>query len=217
MKMIFREERIGLTLWGELDKVLPRLLDRISSVLRLGTSVDIREYENAAVWDYTKNTSLASILFGIGLGGTAGSYGEMSVALNKQFDLGMWNRNYNLTKSGALFHNLYANIWVCMGVIGILMLIWINTVIWKRISKSCGERVLVRRCLHFFQISFLWMNYYRWSAVCGISEMIILALILKSVENINEQKSDEDIANKNDLPRMQSGMYAGAIQEERIE
>lgn len=39
--------------------------------------------------------------------------------------------------------------------------------------------------MHLFQLSFLLMNYYRWSAVCGIAEMIIFALTLKVLKSGN--------------------------------
>ena len=106
----------------------------------------------------------------------------MYTALNGQFSLGMWNKRHYLNDSGALFHNLYANVLMCLGIFGIVVLVLINISIWKRITRSCGSNVQVRKIMHLFQLSFLLMNYYRWSAVCGISEMIIFALILKLIE-----------------------------------
>ena len=160
---------------------VPEITEKAVSVLRLKSSVGIRTYENAAVRDFISKTSLCTALFGIGLGGQGGSYQAMKNALYSQFSLGMWNKDHYLYDSGALFHSLYANVIMCMGVIGIFVLVRINIEMWKRITYSCSQK-LIRRVLHLFQLSFLLMNYYRWSATCGIAEMIILALILKSLK-----------------------------------
>ena len=74
---------------------------------------------------------------------------------------------------------------MCMGVMGIIVLVCINIEIWKRITNSCGKELWIRRIMHLFQLSFLLMNYYRWSAVCGIAEMIIFALTLKVLKSGN--------------------------------
>lgn len=158
---------------------VPEILEKFESVLRLKSSVGIRTYENAAIKEFVGNVSILTAIFGIGLGGKAGSYSAMKDALYKQFSLGMWDRKHYLYDSGALFHNLYANVIMCMGLLGILVLIWISVEMWKRITYSCGRKIWIRRIMHLFQLSFLLMNYYRWSAVCGIAEMIIFALVLK--------------------------------------
>lgn len=161
---------------------VPTILEKFESVLRLKSSVGIRTYENAAIKEFVKNAPILTAIFGIGLGGQGGSYSAMYTALNRQFSLGMWNKRHYLNDSGALFHNLYANVLMCLGIFGIVVLALINISIWKRITRSCGSNVQVRRIMHLFQLSFLLMNYYRWSAVCGISEMIVFALILKLIE-----------------------------------
>lgn len=162
--------------------VIPQILEKIESVLRLKSSVGIRTYENAAVKEFLKNAPLFTTLFGIGLGGRGGDCISMRDALYRQFSLGMWGRKHYLYDSGALFHNLYANVIMCMGIIGIFVLVCINIEIWKRITYSCKDKIWIRRIMHLFQLSFLLMNYYRWSAVCGIAEMIIFALILKKLK-----------------------------------
>ena len=43
------------------------------------------------------------------------------------------------------------------------------------------------------------MNYYRWSAVCGIGEMVIFALVLKKVkQDTNEEFSIKSGKTMND-------------------
>lgn len=170
--------------------IVPEILEKFESVLRLKASVGIRTYENAAIKEFVSKASILTAFFGIGLGGQGGSYYAMRDALHKQFSLGMWDRRHYLYDSGALFHNLYANVIMCMGAFGIVVLIWINAEMWKRITRSCGEKIWIRRIMHLFQLSFLLMNYYRWSAVCGITEMIIFVLVLKLLENdgINRER-----------------------------
>lgn len=163
--------------------VAPEILKKFESVLRLKSSVGIRTYEDAAVKEFISKTSLFTVFLGIGIGGQSGSNRAMKEALYRQFSLGMWNRDKYLSVSGVLFHNLYANVVMHMGVFGMTVLLFINLEIWKRISYSCGENTRNRRILHLFHLSFLLMNYYRWSAVCGIAEMIMLALVLKCLEN----------------------------------
>lgn len=171
--------------------VTPRIFEGIESILRLRSSIGIRSYENAVIMEFISNAPLITILFGIGLGGQGGSYSVMNVALYRQFSFGMWDRNHYLSDSGALFHNLYANILMCLGIIGSVLIVLMNMSIWKRITQSCGSLVQARRIMHLFQVSFLFMNYYRWSADCGISEMIILAIILKILQNENKGEYNE--------------------------
>lgn len=161
---------------------VPAIFEKLESILRLKSDVGIRTFENAAVIEFIKTTSIPVTLFGIGLGGKAGNYPGMRSALYEQFSRGMWNEAHYLKEYGALFHNLYGNVLMCLGVIGIIAFIWMSISIGKRITKSCGSSALLKKIMHLFFISFLLMNYYRWSADCGISEMIIFALILKLIE-----------------------------------
>ena len=165
---------------------VPEIYEKLESVLRVKASVGIRTFENAATKEFFRNTSLFTEFLGVGLGGQGGKNPAMREALYRQFSLGMWDRQHYLYDCGALFHNLYANVLMCMGAIGMIMVVFINIEIWKRVSNSCSGRKLIGTVMHLFQLSFLLMNYYRWSAVCGIAEMILFALILKRLENDNE-------------------------------
>lgn len=185
--------------------VVPNLLEKATSVLRLNSTVGIRTYENAAVWDYIKNASIPELLFGIGLGGKAYDHDAMHNALNKQFNLGMWHRSYYITESGTLFHSLYANIILCLGIIGLLIVLLFFVKMWKKITVVCENDAFMRRVLHFYLISFFLMNYYRWSADCGISEMIILALVLKYVESNSITKLESQIVENSEAIRLKSG------------
>ena len=159
------------------------MFEKAASVLRLKASVGIRKYENAAVIDFMKNAPLQELIFGIGLGGTGYKHEALQNALYKQFSLGMWNRNHYMSESGALFHSLYSNIALCLGLLGILIIIFVFAKMWKCINEACRDNVFIRRLLHAFLIGFFIMNYYRWSSDCGIAEMIMLALVLKLIVN----------------------------------
>lgn len=180
--------------------IVPNLLEKATSVLRLTSTIGIRKFENAAVLDYLKDASLVELLFGIGLGGKAYDHEAMRSALNKQFDLGMWHSKYYITESGTLFHSLYANIILCLGIIGLLIVFIFFVKMWKKISSVCENDIFMRRVLHLYQISFFLMNYYRWSADCGISEMIILALVLKLVESNRVELCETNVSEEITTP-----------------
>ena len=54
----------------------PSVMERLNSILRIGSSVGIRTYENAAEIQFFKNAPWYVQVFGIGMGGTAGKYQE---------------------------------------------------------------------------------------------------------------------------------------------
>lgn len=171
--------------------VIPDLIDKLGAVLRIKTSVGIRTYENAAIIEFFKNAPIFNELFGIGIGGTAGNYSAYVNALQRQFSLGMWHENHYLYDAGSPAHNFFANVLVQFGLVGIIIIIAMNIIIWKRITNTCGTNSIMRKVFHLYQISFLFMNYYRWSAACGIGEMIVFAMMLKIIkENSDIDNSD---------------------------
>lgn len=179
--------------------VVPEILEKMSSVLRLKSSVGIRTYENAAELEFFANAPWYVQIFGIGLGGTGGSYNAFNEALAKQFSLGMWDRRHYMYDSGAIFHNFYANVLMCLGLVGVVFVVIIYIEMWKKITEYCDRQALERRILHLFLVSFMLMNYYRWSAVCGIGEMVIFALVLKKVkQDTNEEFSIKSGKTMND-------------------
>ena len=81
---------------------VPAIFEKLESILRLKSDVGIRTFENAAVIEFIKTTSIPVTLFGIGLGGKAGNYPEMRSALYEQFSRGMWNEaHYYITSPGV--------------------------------------------------------------------------------------------------------------------
>lgn len=170
--------------------VFPEMIDIVDSILRLNASVGIRTFENALAIDFFKNTSLINEIFGIGMGGTAGDYPEYLIALNRQLLLGMWHSAKYMYDSGVLFHNLYANVLLNFGVIGIFIIITMSYRIYHIINKISYKSYQIKYALILYFTGFLLMNYYRWSADCGIGEMIILALVLKRIKQEDLEEYD---------------------------
>ena len=162
--------------------VVPAVSEKIVSILRLKDSTGIRTFENAAEWNFFKDAPWYIKLFGIGLGGTAGNYDTYVNAILGQVAQGMWNQDHYLYDAGAPFHNWFANILLNLGMVGIMVVAAANIWIWKITSKICVMNTKVKWIFHFYQICFLLMNYFRWSAACGISEMIFFAMILKIIK-----------------------------------
>lgn len=170
--------------------VFPEMIDIVDSILRLNASVGIRTFENALAIDFFNNTSLINEFFGIGMGGTAGDYPEYLIALNRQLLLGMWHSVKYMNDSGVLFHNLYANVLLNFGVIGIFIIITMSCRIYHIINKISCKSYQIKYSLILYFTGFLLMNYYRWSADCGIGEMIILALVLKRIKQEDLEEYD---------------------------
>jgi O-antigen ligase len=147
------------------------------------------------------NAPLHVILFGIGLGGSAGDYSAFISAISRQFGLGMWNQGHYLTDSGFLFHNFYADVLIAQGILGVLVLIYIIFKVWKIINYCCANNILLKKSFHLYWIGFLLMNYYRWSASCGIAEIIVLSLILKKVYQEHKSVDKSESIKKNDVLR----------------
>ena len=169
--------------------VVPQYMDKVLSLLRLNqTSIGIRTYENVAAREFFINAPFSIKIFGIGIGGQLGQYTEFKDAIFRQFALGMWNRSHYLYDSGALFHNLYANLLCNMGIVGIITIIALIIGIWKRINIMITDKYINILFMLFF-ICILFMNYYRWSTDCGIAIMIIFALMLKCESQLDKQHS----------------------------
>ena len=103
----------------------------------------------------------------------------------------MWDSSKYMYDSGVLFHNLYANIIITLGIFGIIAITIISIYIFIIVKQSCYNKNSLRYVLSLYLIGFLMMNYYRWSADCGIGEMIILALVLKKINQDKGKKEEE--------------------------
>ena len=98
-------------------------MERVSQVLRLEEDVGVRTYENAAVMDYLSHVSFPNVLVGLGLGARPGRVPAFAEAIRTQAEQGMWGEDVYLNATGALFHNLAANVAVAMGLLGIVLFI----------------------------------------------------------------------------------------------
>ncbi len=174
--------------------MLPEYLERLATIFRLNKfSVGIRGYENAAGMEFMMNAPLLVKLFGVGMGGKLGNYPEFVQAVSKQFALGMWNQWSYLNNAGSIFHNLYMNILCNMGICGIVVLGASIVKIWMIISSVISEK-RVRIAYKAFFVSFIIMNYYRWSVDCGIAIMALFALMLKAIREVDKKRSPESMA-----------------------
>ena len=153
---------------------IPGVIESITGVLRLEEDVGVRTFENAAVMDYLSHAPFLNVLAGLGLGSRPGTVPAFANAIRTQTAQGMWGEETYLNGTGALFHNLAANVSVTMGLFGIVLFAYCFYRVWMILSGLKD-----RRCRRFFQtflIGFMIMNWFRWSTDCGIAVMIMLAL-----------------------------------------
>lgn len=160
----------------------PSVLENVSSALGLERTMGIRTYENAMVLDFFQNAGWPTKLFGIGIGGNGADYPAYLEALGRQAALGMWHLETYYNASGTTFHNLFANLLLTQGILGIGMAVAVFFNIFKKICQCCKNSTPVRISLLLYLIGFAIMNYFRWSAACGIPEMLVLAYVLRLQE-----------------------------------
>lgn len=155
-----------------------QLLDMLDSAFRLSGSLGVREQENQVALDFFQQMPAALKAFGIGIGAAWGNHAEYVSAVVAQFGHTGTAANY-IASVGTTFHNLYANVLCMQGVVGIILIAFafggIASSIMSAISSS---EKMFRRYLLVYVAAFALMLYYRWSADCGIGELIILALVL---------------------------------------
>jgi hypothetical protein len=80
-----------------------------------------------------------------------------------------------------------------MGICGIVVLGASIVKIWMIISSVISEK-RVRIAYKAFFVSFIIMNYYRWSVDCGIAIMALFALMLKAIREVDKKRSPESMA-----------------------
>lgn len=183
----------------------PNLMDRISVVLRLESGTGSRSSENRIALDFFNNTSLRYQLFGIGYGGrpaTAPGYVE-AVSANVT---GSWSYSNYVDRVGVSYHNLFSNYLLLQGVVGCLVVIMVF--FWglskiKHTSVVCSSE---RKCIFMFWIGFFIMNCFRWSCDCGISEMIMFAIVL-GLMNQSPKTDDRKDYKETNGPRGSRGVY----------
>lgn len=157
------------------------ILEKISSALRLHDSLGVREHENNIALSFFNNSDAFVRAFGIGIGGSWSDYPAYDNAVFNEFGGTGYQGRY-MGRMGTNFHNFYANILGMQGLIGLALsagvFIWIGMIVFKKCARVKGLRVF----LIVYLICFAAMLYYRWSADCGIGEMIMLAYVLNLVD-----------------------------------
>lgn len=155
-----------------------QLLEMVDGAFRLSGSLGVREQENQVAIDFFRQMPAASQMFGIGIGAAWGNYADYVSAVIAQFGHTGTAAKY-IASVGTTFHNFYANVLCMQGIAGVFLIVIAFGGIVNSISSTISNsEKLFRRYLLVYLASFALMLYYRWSADCGIGELIILALVL---------------------------------------
>lgn len=154
------------------------LLEKISEVLRFGGGVGNRDQENAMVIDFYSNAPWYTKLIGIGIGGRWADYPAFVGAIAKCFSSTYLQGQY-YGAVGTAVHNYFGNILILQGLAGSILVGGAFASMFGQSWRAAnGNRAMV--CFLFvYIISYAFMLYYRWSADCGISEMLMLAYVVR--------------------------------------
>ena len=155
------------------------VIEKVSSLLGLERSTGIRTYENAMSQEFFTHSSWPTKLFGIGIGGSGADYPAYIEALNRQSALGMWHYDTYYNATGTVFHNLYANILLTQGLLGVALTAAVFLDIFRKIRRGFWNSAPLKYSLLLYLAGFAIMNYFRWSAACGIPEMMTFAYVLR--------------------------------------
>lgn len=157
-----------------------RFFNKIDNSLRLSGSLGIRDQENKTGLLFYHSEHLASQLFGIGIGASWGEHPEYVSAVQSVFGATGVATRY-LARVGTNFHNFYLNILCLQGLFGICIL---TTVFFDLIGKatSLSRNSSKTAAFYVLYIAMLaLMLYFRWSADCGIIELVSLAYIFNLI------------------------------------
>jgi len=170
------------------------IIEKLASLLRANESLGIRGQENRLCLLFFKNAPYHVKIFGVGLGGSESAYFSYRAAVGSVMG-DSWAYHKYLQGTGATFHNLFANILCTQGVIGLVNLVLILVSIMRRIGRAYENNRPLKCALQFYTICFYIMNWFRWSAACGIPEMIMLAFVI-NLEMEESETSGEKIHRK---------------------
>ena len=153
------------------------LLDRLSLLLRIESGTGSRGSENKIVIDFFKNTSVIYKIIGIGYGGIPANAPGYLNAVSANVT-GAWSYANYADRVGVSFHNLFSNYLLLQGLVGCIEIIIIFLWGFSKLKKVYVISKNEKRCIYLYWIGFFIMNCFRWSCDCGISEMIVFAIIL---------------------------------------
>lgn len=167
------------------------LLNRISILLRIESGTGSRGSENRIALDFIRNTTIPYKIFGIGYGGRPADVPGYLSAVSANVT-GAWSYSNYVDRVGVSFHNLLSNYLLLQGLIGcaeiIIIFLWGISKLRRIYVVSKNEK----RCIFLYWIGFFIMNMFRWSCDCGISEMIVFAIIL-GMMNRNYNNSEYEV------------------------
>ena len=157
-----------------------QIFNKIDNSLRLSGSLGIRDQENKTGLLFYHSEHLASKLFGIGIGASWGEHPEYVSAVQSVFGTTGVAARY-LSRVGTNFHNFYLNILCLQGLFGICILATVFfDLIGKALSLSCNSSKAAAFYVLYI-VMFALMLYFRWSADCGIIELVSLAYIFNLI------------------------------------
>ena len=168
-------------------------LDRVSVLLRIEAGTGSRGSENRIALDFFRNTTLPYKIFGIGYGGRPADVPGYLSAVSANVT-GAWSFSNYVDRVGVSFHNLLSNYLLLQGIVGcveiVVIFLWGLSKLGKVYVVSNNEK----RCIYLYWIGFFIMNFFRWSCDCGISEMIIFAIVLGMMNrDYNNNKIEQEV------------------------
>lgn len=167
--------------------------DILHDYIRLESGVGGRGTETDITLDYFNNAPLTNKLFGLGFGvDLAKNYHFLhSVDIITDSEWGLYNYS---ERFGAPFHNLFNNIIITQGFLGIICFIMLFFSTLKAIVTISIDSKYEKLSYILFWIGFIIMNVFRWSCDCGITEMLILGIIVgqKKAQSNNKYAQASD-------------------------
>lgn len=160
----------------------PTFLEQISIMLRLNAGTGIRSIENRIAFDFFCKTNIFYKVFGIGYGGVPAEVPGYIEAVSDNATSHYVYDNY-VNRIGVSYHNLFSNYLLLQGLIGCIQIILIFFWGIRKLKWIHAFIHTEKICMYLYWIGFFIMNCFRWSCDCGISEMIIFAIILGLIEN----------------------------------
>lgn len=150
---------------------------KIIRILRLEAGTGSRKSENRIALQFFFNTSIRYKLFGVGYGGIPADAPYYLEAVSSNVSTS-WSYSNYARRVGVSFHNLFSNFLLLQGLVGIIEIVLIFLWGLSKIRSTKTTCQNERRCIYLYWIGFFIMNCFRWSCDCGISEMIVFAIVL---------------------------------------
>ena len=159
--------------------------DLFFRLTRINISTGIRDYENAVVKRFFVNTSWPYKLLGIGFGNKLHDVPGYNEAVEYYLSSFVGERSQYANAVGAPFHNLFSDIILTQGLLGLVLIMGVFVWGCSKIKKCNIISKSERTCYLLFYAGFFIMNYFRWSCDCGITEMIFFALVINRVLEVD--------------------------------